>query len=50
MTEAMQNTLFIAGVGIAGIFIFMTVFYLLIVALDKHFPYNEEEEKNQAAE
>ena len=32
----------IAGIGIVGIFIFMALFYLLIVALDKYLPYREE--------
>lgn len=34
-----------AGVGIIGIFAFMTIFYLLIKALDRLLPYKEEEEE-----
>lgn len=39
----MQQALFIAGVGIVGIFVFMAIFYLLILALDKYLPYKEED-------
>lgn len=42
MTSTIQTTLFIALVGIIGIFIFMSFFYLIILALDKYFPYQEE--------
>lgn len=42
MTSTIQITLFIALVGIIGIFIFMSFFYLIILALDKYFPYQEE--------
>lgn len=45
MSITLQHTLFIAVTGIIGIFAFMTIFYLLIIALDKLFPYKEEEEK-----
>ena len=34
MTTTLQQALFIAGVGIVGIFAFMAIFYLLIIALD----------------
>ncbi len=36
-----------AGVGIVGIFAFMTIFYLLIKALDKFLPYKEEKEEKE---
>ncbi|MEA5129857.1 MAG: hypothetical protein VB074_16910 [Proteiniphilum sp.] len=42
MTSTIQTTLFIAIIGIVGIFIFMTFFYLIILALDKYLPYQEE--------
>ncbi|MDD4778702.1 MAG: OadG-related small transporter subunit [Fermentimonas sp.] len=42
MTSTIQTALFIAIVGILGIFIFMIIFYLLIKGLDKWFPYKEE--------
>ncbi len=37
-----QTTLLIAVICMVGIFLFMAVFYLLIVALDKIFPYVAE--------
>lgn len=42
MTPVIQTTLLIAAISIVGIFVFMTVFYLLILALDKIFPYLKE--------
>lgn len=45
MTTTLQQALFIAGVGIIGIFAFMAIFYLLILALDKYLPYKVEEEE-----
>ncbi len=42
MTSTIQTTLFIAIIGIIGIFIFMSFFYLIILALDKYLPYQEE--------
>lgn len=42
MTQAIEKTLEIAGIGIIGVFIFMVIFYLLIRALDKFLPYKEE--------
>ena len=45
MTAPFETALIIAGIGIVGIFIFMAVFYLLILALDKYLPYKEESEK-----
>lgn len=43
MTTTLQTALFIALVGIVGIFIFMFIFYLLIKGLDKWFPFEEPE-------
>ena len=37
MSQALEKTLEIAGIGIVGVFLFMTLFYLLILALDKIF-------------
>ncbi len=45
MTTTLQQALFVAGVGIVGIFAFMAIFYLLILALDKYLPFKEENEK-----
>lgn len=42
MTPTIQTALFIAIVGIVGIFVFMSFFYLIIVGLDKFLPYEEE--------
>lgn len=42
MTPTIQTALFIAVVGLVGIFIFMSFFYLIILALDKYLPYREE--------
>jgi Na+-transporting methylmalonyl-CoA/oxaloacetate decarboxylase gamma subunit len=42
MSQTLEKTLQIAGIGIIGVFIFMTLFYLLILAIDKIFPYKEE--------
>ncbi len=42
MTQAIEKTLEIAGIGIIGVFIFMAIFYLLILALDTFLPYKEE--------
>lgn len=47
MTTTIQQALFMAGVGIVGIFAFMTIFYLLIKALDKFLPYKEEKEEKE---
>ena len=42
MAQTLEKTLQIAGIGIIGVFVFMTLFYLLILAIDKIFPYKEE--------
>jgi len=42
MTQAIEKALEIAGIGIIGVFIFMAIFYLLILALDTFLPYKEE--------
>jgi hypothetical protein len=42
MTHTVEIALLIAAVGIVGIFIFMALFYLMIIALDKYLPYKEE--------
>lgn len=41
MSQALEKTLEIAGIGIVGVFLFMTLFYLLILALAKIFPEKE---------
>ncbi|MDR2815290.1 MAG: hypothetical protein LBB62_01100 [Proteiniphilum sp.] len=42
MTPTIQTALLIAVVGLTGIFVFMSFFYLIILALDKYLPYREE--------
>lgn len=42
MTPTIQTALFIAVVGLVGIFVFMAFFYLIILALDKYLPFREE--------
>ena len=42
MTPAIQTTLFIAVIGLTGVFVFMSFFYLIILALDKYLPFREE--------
>lgn len=40
-----MKALQISGIGIAGVFVFMTLFYFIIIAIDKIFPYKPEEDK-----
>lgn len=39
MTPTIETALLIAGIGMTGIFVFMAIFYLLIIGLDKLFPF-----------
>ena len=41
MTPTIETSLLIAGISMAGIFLFMAIFYLLIIWLDKLFPFEE---------
>ncbi len=41
MTSTIETTLWIAAIGITGIFVFMAIFYLLIIGLDKLLPFEE---------
>lgn len=34
----------ISGIGLAGVFIFMAIFYFIIIGIDKLFPYKKDEE------
>ncbi|NLO72176.1 MAG: hypothetical protein GX102_14785 [Porphyromonadaceae bacterium] len=38
MNEALILALKISGIGIAGVFLFMTLFYFVIIGIDKLFP------------
>ena len=42
MTTIFEKALLIAAIGMTGIFLFMAVFYLLILLLDRLMPYREE--------
>ncbi len=42
MTPIFEKALLIAAIGMAGIFLFMAIFYLLILALDRLMPFREE--------
>lgn len=44
--DTFWNALGVTVEGMTGIFIFMGIFYLTIIALDKLFPYKSEEEEN----
>lgn len=46
MTSTINTALLIAGISMAGIFVFMTLFYFVIVWLDKLFPHKEDETKD----
>lgn len=46
MTPTIETALLIALIGIAGIFIFMFIFFLLIKGLDKWFPLEDETQNN----
>lgn len=50
MTPAIETSLLIAGISMAGIFVFMTLFYLVIVGLDKLLPFPEEKPEPQFIE
>ncbi len=45
MSPDFYKALEISGIGIAGVFVFMTVFYFVILALDKFFPNQKKVEK-----
>ncbi len=47
MSPDFYKALEISGIGIAGVFIFMTIFYFVIIGLDKSFP-NEKKPKKTA--
>ena len=45
MSPDFYKALEISGIGIAGVFVFMTLFYFVIISIDKLFPYKKEEEE-----
>ena len=42
MNEAFLIALKISGIGLAGVFLFMTIFYFVIIGIDKLFPPEEK--------
>jgi len=50
MTPTVEKALLIAGIGMVGIFIFMALFFLLILALDRFLPYQEEKLSEELSE
>ncbi len=47
MTPTIETSLLIAGISMAGIFVFMALFYFVIVGLDKLLPFQEEKPMEQ---
>ena len=47
MTPTVETTLLIAAISMTGIFVFMAIFYLVIVGLDKLLPFEEEKPAEQ---
>lgn len=45
MSMDFYKALEISAIGIAGVFVFMTLFYFVIIAIDKLFPHKKEENK-----
>ncbi|PLB87186.1 hypothetical protein C0T31_01310 [Dysgonamonadaceae bacterium] len=41
-SSVLDKALQIAGLGLVGVFVFMAVFYLIILGLDKIFPYERQ--------
>lgn len=46
MTTTLETALFLALVGIVGIFIFMSIFFLMIKGLEKWFPYKDSKQND----
>lgn len=42
MNPEIITALQISGIGLAGVFIFMTIFYFVIIGIDKLFPIERE--------
>jgi Na+-transporting methylmalonyl-CoA/oxaloacetate decarboxylase gamma subunit len=42
---ALTKALEITGIGLAGVFLFMAIFLVIIVGVDKLFPFKEEKEE-----
>ena len=50
MTPTVEKALLIAGIGMVGIFIFMALFFLLILALDRFLPFRGETPTDELSE
>ena len=50
MTPIFEKALLITALGMAGIFLFMAVFYLLILLLDRLMPFREEKRAEEYIE
>lgn len=50
MTPIFEKALLIAAIGMTGIFLFMAVFYLLILLLDRLMPFREERTEEEIVE
>lgn len=50
MTPIVEKALLIAAIGMTGIFLFMAVFYLLILLLERLMPFREERTEEEIVE
>lgn len=50
MTPIVEKALLIAAIGMTGIFLFMALFYLLILLLDRLMPFREEKQQEEFIE
>ena len=50
MTPIVEKALVIAAIGMTGIFLFMALFYLLILLLDRLMPFREEKQQEEFIE
>ena len=50
MTPIFEKALLIAAIGMTGIFLFMALFYLLILLLDRLMPFREEQQREEFIE
>lgn len=46
MNSAVITALQISGIGLAGVFLFMAIFYFVIIGIDKLFPIEGEAKKS----
>ncbi len=42
MSSTIITALEISGIGLLGVFLFMTIFYLVLIGIDKLFPYEKK--------